>query len=75
MSAKRAVPAVRQQLLQSLGAPLGAVTVMRRATPEGDVIVVRMNSKTSVRPERRVSAFQSFPVVYEVMEPVVAGRW
>lgn len=75
MSARRAEPAVRQQLLQSLGAPLGTVTVTRRPTPEGDVIVVRMNSPTSVRPERRVNAFQEFPVVYEVMKPVVAGRW
>ncbi|KQP42578.1 hypothetical protein ASF49_01655 [Methylobacterium sp. Leaf104] len=75
MSARRAEPAVRKQLLQSLGAPTGSVTVMRRATPDGDVIVVRMNSKSSVRPERQVSAFKEFPVVYEVMKPVVAGHW
>lgn len=75
MSARQAEPAVRQALLEILGAPVGSVTVVRRATPESDVIVVRMNSTTSVRPERRVSAFRDFPVVYEVTKPVAAGRW
>ena len=75
MSAKRAEPAIRRALLRALGAPAGSVTVLRRATPEGDVIVVRMTSASSVRPESRVSAFRDFPVVYEVMKPVAAGRW
>ncbi len=66
---------VRQQLLRFLGAPIGAVVVGRRATPDGDVLVVRATAANVLDPNRRPSTFQGFSVDYEIRPPVKAGQW
>lgn len=73
--AEKAGPEVRQDLLRHLGAPLGSVVIARRATPSGDVIVVRMTASGVVEPGRLIPTFRGFPVDYEVVGRGKLGSW
>jgi hypothetical protein len=70
----RASPEIRADLLAGIAAPLGAVAVARRATPTGDVLVVRTTAAGSVAEDRRVSRFHGFAVIWETVRPPRIGR-
>ena len=65
---------LREELLAALGLPLGAATIARRATAEGDVLVVRMTEPGLLPADQRPAKFQGFPVTYEVVRPLKIGR-
>ena len=75
LSARKVSLKTREELLDLLGAPLGSVTISRRPTDEGDIIVVRMLSSGAVHPSKRLAEFKGFKVEYQVAPPVKAGWW
>jgi len=66
-SPPRASLKTRKELLDALSVPLGAVTVARRPTLEGDTLVVRMTAQGLLPADRRPKQFQGFPVTYEIV--------
>ncbi len=73
-SAKKADLEIRQELLAALGIPLGAATIARRSTTDGDTLVVRMTAPGLLPDERRIALFKGFPVTYEIVRPVEIRR-
>jgi hypothetical protein len=73
-SPRKADLQIRKELLATLGLPLGAATVARRPTPEGDILVVRMATPGLLPADQRPARFRGFPVTYEVVRPVKIGR-
>jgi hypothetical protein len=65
---------IRQELLETLGMPVGAATVARRSTPEGDLVVVRLTASGLLPADQRPGRFRGFPVTYEVAKPVKVRR-
>jgi hypothetical protein len=74
-TSRKASLEIREELLNLLGAPVGSVTISRRPTDEGDVIVVRMLSSGAVPPSKRPQSYKGFKVDYQVTPAVKAGRW
>lgn len=60
------------ELLRHLALPLGTAVVMRRRTPAGPQLVVRVSPSVRLPAERRPAEFAGLPVVYERLVPAKA---
>ncbi len=69
---RRATLDLRTDLLAAIDAPPGAVTVLRRATPSGDVLVVRTIA-TAIPADRHRSDFRGVAVIWETVRPPRIG--
>jgi hypothetical protein len=70
---ERAMLETRRALLEHLRVPLGQAVIMKRRSPEGDLLVVRL--APSAQPTSRPTYFEGHRVIYEPLFPAKAGHW